>query len=98
MVEAARAKRGLVTRMADALGCDPSTVDRYAKQYSTVALAIQEQRRRLVDTSEDKLSDAVDAGEQWAVQMVLRTLGKDRGYGESTALDITGVMKVEWPD
>jgi hypothetical protein len=32
--------------------------------------------------AEAKLMQAVDKGEQWAITMILRTLGRERGYVE----------------
>lgn len=51
---------------------------------SSVAIreACDNARGELIDISEQKLRAAVMNGEPWAVAMVLKTLGKSRGYVE----------------
>jgi len=36
----------------------------------------------LLDATEEKLVAAIDNGEPWAIALVLKTLGKERGYVE----------------
>lgn len=43
-------------------------------------------RETLVDTAVDKLGEAVDDREPWAINMVLTTIGKERGYGKEITL------------
>jgi hypothetical protein len=73
---------GTVYLAAEALGCHPDTIFRRIKQHPAVAQAVYAHRGRRVDRAELKLDAAVDAGEPWAVALVLKTLGKDRGYVE----------------
>ena len=57
---------------------------------SSVAIreACDNARGELIDISEQKLRAAVMNGEPWAVAMVLKTLGKSRGYVERQ--EVTG--------
>ena len=82
VVQAVRDTKGLLTLTAKRLGCNVKTVDAYAKRYPEVAQAITESRRQLVDVAEAKLHEAVLRGEAWAIAMVLKTLGRERGYAE----------------
>ena len=50
----------------------------------------QECRGELVDYGELALRRAVVDGEPWAVGLVLKTLGRDRGYVERTENMVTG--------
>ena len=50
--------------------------------------AVDNARGELIDISEQKLRAAVMSGEPWAVAMVLKTLGKSRGYVERQ--EVTG--------
>ena len=88
IIDALRAKKGLIYLAAGLLGCAPSTIYRKADHVKAVEDAIKDARGILVDHAEEKLSAAVDAGEPWAVSMVLKTLGKDRGYTERQ--EVTG--------
>ena len=73
---------GLVYIAAAALGCAPNTIYNRAKAVAAIAETIDNQRGKFLDTAEVKLRQALLAGEPWAIQFVLRTLGKDRGYSE----------------
>jgi hypothetical protein len=74
--------RGLITYAAQRLGCDQQTVRNYIKRHQTVRDALEEARGQIVDLGELRLFQAVDAAEPWAVQFLLRTVGRDRGYGD----------------
>lgn len=52
------------------------------ERYPTVAQAIKDEREALVDLGELALYKQVQNGEAWAVTLLLKTLGKDRGYVE----------------
>ena len=43
----------------------------------------------MLDTAEDRLFQAVDTGEPWAVQFLLTRLGRGRGYGDKLEIDAT---------
>lgn len=80
LADALRKARGIKAAAARSLGCDRETVVNYCKRYPSVAAVCDEQREVLVDIAEGKLTQEVDQGTEWAVKMVLTTLGKDRGY------------------
>lgn len=83
VANALRLKRGLIYPTSKALGCTPKTVRVYIKRYASVREVLEEQRERLIDSAELRLIDAVEGrAEPWAVAMVLKTLGRNRGYVE----------------
>jgi hypothetical protein len=82
MVAALEEKHGLVFLAAKSLGCSPDTIRHRAKQSPAVAGCILAQRGRVIDTAEERLFEAVDKGQPWAVGLMLKTLGRDRGYVE----------------
>ena len=49
----------------------------------SVARAMEHARNTTLDRAETKL---FEAGEQWAIQFMLKTLGKSRGYTERTEI------------
>jgi hypothetical protein len=89
VADALRATRGMTYLAARSLGCDPDTIMNYCKRYPTVEQAKHDARGELLDVAEVKLWQAVQAGEHWAVTFALRTVGRERGYGEHVALSLT---------
>ena len=79
--------KGMVCLAAAKLGCDPDTIHNRAKTSRAVAQSLREERGRVVDLAELKLFKAIENGERWAVQLCLKTLGRDRGYVERQEVD-----------
>lgn len=88
MVEALIASKGLISLAARRLGCSRQTIYNRAKRVQKVQQAIDDAREELVDIAELKLRDKIMDGEAWAVSLVLRTLGRNRGYVERQ--EVTG--------
>lgn len=80
--------RGNVCRIADSFGRDRQTIYNYIKRYPQLEPLLAEAREIRLDRAEGSLDDAVDRGEGWAVALILKTIGKKRGYGET--LGVTG--------
>jgi hypothetical protein len=89
VADALTATRGLVFLAAQALGCDPDTVQRYCKRYPSVEAAKQAARGTILDVAEAKLMLAVQREEAWAITFTLKTLGRTRGYAESLDIHLT---------
>ncbi len=82
IIECLRETNGLVSLAAKRVPCSPTTIRERARRVQAVRQVIDECRGELVDLGELALRKAVLAGEPWAVALVLKTLGKDRGYVE----------------
>ena len=82
IVDALLANQGLIAAAARQLGCSPETIRSRARRSSLVQQAIHDGRERLLDMTEEKLVAAIADREAWAIALVLKTLGKDRGYVE----------------
>ena len=82
IIQALRETNGLVSLAAKRVPCSITTINVRRKRVQAVEQVIQECRGELVDLGELALRKAVLAGEPWAVGLVLKTLGKDRGYVE----------------
>jgi hypothetical protein len=80
VVDALRAHHGLLVLTAEALGCHRSTLYHYAERYPAVAEAIATERERIVDLAERGLIHHLEEESPWAISLVLRTLGRTRGY------------------
>jgi hypothetical protein len=88
IIQALRETNGLVSLAAKRVPCSITTINVRRKRVQAVEQVIQECRGELVDLGELALRKAVLNGEPWAVGLVLKTLGKDRGYVERQ--EITG--------
>jgi hypothetical protein len=83
------AAKGNLSKAARNLGISRSAlaID-YVKseKHPEIKVALQEAREYRIDLMEDKLDQAVDNGEGWAICFGLKCLGKDRGYIEKLIL------------
>ena len=84
IIDALRETKGMVYLAARKLGCAPNTIYNRMAKSATIKQACEDSRGELVDISEQKLRAAVLGGEPWAIALVLKTLGKKRGYVERT--------------
>jgi alanine-alpha-ketoisovalerate/valine-pyruvate aminotransferase len=98
IVEAVKSVNGMIYLAARKLGCTPQAIYKRMAKSSIIREAVDDSRGELVDISEQKLRAAVINGEPWAVAMVLKTLGKSRGYVERQ--EVTGAnggaIIVDW--
>lgn len=83
IIDALNACNGLVYLAAAQLGCTSATICNYENRYPKIRALVNEKRGRRVDVAEASLDQAVLKGEAWAVQFLLRTQARDRGYGDS---------------
>jgi len=100
IVNAIKTTNGMVYLAARQLGCNPQTIYNRMAKSETIRQAVDDSRGELIDISEQKLRIAVLNGEPWAVAMVLKTIGKHRGYVERqevTGAD-GGAVIVKWDD
>jgi hypothetical protein len=80
--QALAANHGLITPAAEALHCSRQTIHNYIQRYDVCRTALEDGREQFLDTAEQKLAEAVEAGEMRAVIFTLKTLGRVRGYSE----------------
>jgi hypothetical protein len=74
---ALKATFGNLTAAAQALKCERSTVYVYLERYPHLKEIRPAKRRELVEIAEEHLFAAVKLGKQWAIERVLRTVGKE---------------------
>jgi hypothetical protein len=88
MIAALNETKGMVFLAARRLGCSHDTILRYCKKYPSVQAEKERHQGALVDLAELKLWESVQRGEAWGISLVLKTLGRDRGYVDRQ--EITG--------
>ncbi len=82
IIECLRETDGLISQAAKRVPCSPTTIRTRARQVQAVQRTIDDCRDELIDYGELALRAAILGGEPWAVALVLKTLGKNRGYVE----------------
>ena len=80
--EALIATKGMVYLASKRLGCDPTVVRYRVAKSTALQEVIESASGESVDEAELKLLQAMRAGDPWAIQMMLKTKGKSRGYVE----------------
>lgn len=82
IIAALRQTNGLISLAAKLVPCSVTTIRQRARDVKEVQRVIDDCREELVDWGEYALRARVLAGDPWAVSLVLKTLGKNRGYVE----------------
>src|SRR3712207_3616561 len=85
VIDAIRTHHGLLVLAADALGCSRTTIYSYLERYPAVVEALADERERLVDVAVHGLYHHLEEEAPWAIALVLKTLGRERGFGERSA-------------
>jgi len=92
---------GIITKIAEKVGCAWHTAKKYIEAYATVKEAYDDECERVVDKAESQVVKAIEDGDMITVRWYLSTKGKDRGYVERRQAEITGkdggpVYVVNW--
>jgi hypothetical protein len=82
IIEAITKCRGLLYLASNVLSVNYQTLAERVNNDPELQEAVKDQRGKTLDMAEAKLMQAVDKGEQWAITMLLRTLGRERGFVE----------------
>ena len=80
---------GVITRIADKLGLDRTTIYRRIHANPEVMEAIVAEREKILDIAEEGILAAVYSGDVPTCQWYLTRKGRDRGYGDKTEVEAT---------
>ncbi len=86
---ALRSANGSVVKAAVSLNVTSYRLTRYISSRTRFLEVQRGYRLALLDIAESHLMDALAEGERWAVQLVLKTLGKSKGYTEKSEIKHT---------
>jgi hypothetical protein len=86
--------RGNVSRAAERLAVTRWALQKFLKRHPRAREAFTQWRQKLVDEAETALWDCVAERQPWAIALVLKTLGKWRGYIEAQHLTPTGQTRL----
>jgi hypothetical protein len=95
IVKAIKKTNGLISLTAEMLNVRRSTIHNYVNRYPKVRQAVEDARGLFLDEVELALRRAVLDGQGWAICFTLRTLGRDRGYGERQEIRIEEARPIE---
>lgn len=82
IIDALKKTKGAIYLASELLGCHADTIYERAKKSPQVQKTIDSYRGKLLDVAELKLLQAVNNGESWAIAFCLKSIGRDRGYGD----------------
>jgi len=95
IIASLRRCRGLYYLCAEHLGVTKSKLaNRIVNDPELDAIA-KDERGKMLDKAERKLMEAVEDGQQWAIQLMLKTLGRDRGYVERQEVHSVNQVRLE---
>ena len=86
---------GNMAAVARTFGVTRQAVFRHVQKRPQLLAAVNDCREARVDVAESALDRAVDNGEGWAIALVLKTIGKGRGYVERTETHHSGGVALE---
>jgi len=82
---------GIKTTIAKRVGCAWHTVDKYVREYPTVAKAYADECEKVLDAAESVIvGDIVDGKEVQTAKWYLTMKGHGRGYQQKQSHEITG--------
>jgi len=89
---------GNITVISQRLNCSRVWVYELLKKFKLES-AIDDEREKIIDLAENKLINKIKDGDSSMIGLVLKTLGKHRGYVEKQEIGLTGeTIKIKLPD
>ena len=79
---------GVQSVIAKKLNSTRSAVTQFLNKRPKMRILCEQEREKIIDVSENRLFSAANEGQKWAVDKILSTIGKGRGYVESTEQSI----------
>jgi len=95
IIDSLKRCKGLYYLCAEHLGVTKAKLaNRIVNDPELDAIA-KDERGKMLDKAERKLMEAVEDGQQWAIQLMLKTLGRDRGYVERQEVHSVNQVRLE---
>jgi len=91
-ITAIKGSRGMISAIANRVGCNRSTVYKYINDYVTVKQALDDERESMKDFAESKLFQQINNDNITALIFYLKTQVRDRGYIEK--INIEGNLNI----
>lgn len=78
---------GILYTAAKNLGISYQALSKRIKKNPKLQDILEKSREGLVDKAESKLVEAMESRESWAINKILNTIGKDRGWLEKQSIE-----------
>ena len=82
--------RGIQNEIAKRCGVERSTITNYLTKRPELRILIEQEREKMIDIAEDELDKLIKCGSFKAIQLLLKTKGKNRGYVEKQEIEHSG--------
>ena len=86
-IKATEGSGGIQSVVATKLKISRQAVNQYIGKYPKMKELLEKEREKIIDLAENKLFKAADNGEKWAIERILKTIGRSRGYSEHLEID-----------
>lgn len=83
IIAAIQAARGILSAAARELGMSRQGLYKRLRHSAALLEALEHERESLVDLAEQKLIEALESGERWAIALTLTRLGRHRGWSDA---------------
>ena len=81
---------GVQSMIAKKCQVDRSTITKFLNKHPKMRELCILEREKIIDVAENRLFGSANNGDKWAVDKVLSTIGKGRGYVETQNIDHSG--------
>lgn len=88
LLEELKINWGIALPSCNKLGIPRATFESWMKADEEFRKQVQLIREHKIDLAESKLVEAANAGQPWAITLILKYLGKTRGYSEKQEIDM----------
>lgn len=95
VIEAIKDSNGVKANICKKLNINRDDLDYFIRKYPTVGKAIEWEKENAIDNAINKLIERIDAKDQKAIEFFLRAQAKDKGYGESSDVNVKGRIQHE---
>lgn len=89
IIKAIKGSGGIITSIANKLGCAWDTANKYVNKNEATRTAYKNEKEQILDLSETVVYQSIKSGNTQDAKWVLATLGKKRGFGDEQASDKT---------
>lgn len=101
-IEAIRGSAGIISTIADRVGCAWHTAKKYIETYPSIQEAYDDECQRVLDMAEAHLLKAIREGDSATIRWYLSHKGRHRGYGDAVHVQhggdvgVTVISREEW--
>ena len=81
---------GVQSIIAKKCGVDRSQITLFIRKNPELKELCLEEREKIIDVAENRLFKAADNGDKWAIDKIVSTIGKERGWVESQQIEHSG--------